>query len=406
MDTGTDTKKSAFIYLLIAVALTALASGLSESVYGNYYKEVYDVTAAQRGFIEFPRELPGLITVVIISLLAALGEMRLAMIAQALSIIGLLMLGLFTPPFAIMLVFLLINSMGMHLYMPIKDSIGLNIIGTENTGRKFGVVNGTRTGAGFVAALAVFFGFRSGFFNFSNGIIVNFMIATLFFAAVALTLVKIRKLIGDPAINTGKGRFLFRKEYKYFYVLATLHGAHKQISSVFGPWVLIDILLRKTDTMAALSMAGMFLGVFFIPLTGRLTDRFGIRRMIFAEGFSFIAVYVLFAICSFGLISGVMESSGIPVLIVYILFIIDRMTMQLGMVRTLYLRSIARDKSEISPTLSTGMSIDHIVSIVSASLGGLAWVAWGPQYVFIFAAVLSLGNVLVASKLPKFIKPA
>jgi len=401
MNLDPKTRQRAFIFLLIATVLTSLAAGLSEGVYSNFYYEVYDVTARQRGFIEFPREIPGLIAVVIISMMSFLGEIRLAIIAQILSIIGLILLGVFTPPFSIMLVFLFINSMGMHLYMPLKDSIGLNIIGSENTGRKFGLLNGIRTGAGFVAALAIFLGFRHGFFSFSHNIIRNFLIATLFFAAVVLILIKIRKMIGDPAISTGKGKILFRKEYKFYYLLASLHGAHKQIASVFGPWVLIAILSRQADTMAFLSMIGMFLGIFFIPMAGRLTDRFGVRSMMFVEGFSFIGIYVLFGVFSAGLTSGSIAAVGIPIIIVYILFIFDRMTMQLGMIRALYLRTIAVDKSEIAPTLSTGMSLDHAISIICAFLGGIVWESWGPQYVFFIAAVLSLGNVLVAVWLPK-----
>ena len=401
MELDSKSRKRAFIYFLGAAALTALALGISESLYGNYYKEVYNITPFQRGFIEFPRELPGFICVAVISMFPFLGEIRLAIIAQILSVIGLLLLGIFTPPFSIMLVFLFVNSMGMHLYMPLADSIGLNIIGTENTGRKFGIMNGVRTAAGFVAAMIVFFGFRSGVFSFSKDVIHIFLIATVLFAVVAVILLKIRKIIGDPVISTGKGRFLFRREYKYYYILASLHGAHKQIAVVFGPWVLIDILLKQADTLAVLSMIGMFLGVFFIPLVGKLVDRFGTRKMIFSEGISYIAVYVLFGIFSSGLVSGGFAAAGIPVLVIYILIIIDRMTMQLGMVRALYLRSIVRDKSEISPTLSTGMSIDHVISIVCAVLGGLAWSSLGPQYVFYTAAALSLINVLVATRLPK-----
>lgn len=406
MELTPQVRKRAFIYLLAAAALTALASGLSEGVYGNFYKEVYDVTAAQRGFIEFPREIPGLIAVFVISLMSFMGEIRLAILAQVLSIVGLLLLGIFTPPFAIMLAFLFINSMGMHLYMPLKDSIALNIIGKENTGRQFGILNGVRTGAGFVAALMVFLGFRFGFFSFSHSVIRNFLIATLFFAAVVLILIKIRKMIGDPPITTGKGRMLFRREYKFYYMLASLHGAHKQIAIVFGPWVIISILLRQADTMAFLSMIGMFLGIFFMPAVGKLADRFGLRSMMFAEGFSFIGVYILFGVLSAGLMSGSIAAVGIPVLIVYALFVVDHMTMQLRMIRALYLRKIARDPSEIAPTLSTGMSIDHAISIVCAFLGGLVWEAWGPQYVFFIAAVLALGNVLVAVWLPRKVETA
>jgi len=401
MELNSKTRERAFFFLLIATVLTALASGLSEGTFGNFYMEVYNVTASQRGFIEFPRELPGLIAVIVISVMSFLGEIRLAIVAQLLSIVGLLLLGIFTPPFAIMLVFLFVNSMGMHLYMPIKDSISLNIIGSENTGRKFGIQNGVRTGAGFVASLAVFFGFRAGFFSFSHGILRNFLIATVFFAGVVVILLKIRKMIGDPAISTGKGRFLFRKEYKFYYMLASLHGAHKQIASVYAPWVLISILLRQADTMAFLSMIGMFLGIFFIPMAGRLADRFGVRNMLFAEGFSFIGIYILFGIVSAGLMSGNVAAVGIPIIVVYVLFILDRMTMQLGMIRKLYLRDIVLDKSEVAPTLSTGMSLDHAISIICAFLGGLVWEAWGPQYVFFIAAVLSLGNVIVAFWVPR-----
>ena len=396
-------RAQAFRLFLAVVALIAIASGLSESIYGNFYKEVYNVTAAERGFIEFPRELPGIICVFAIALFSFLGEMRLAIIAQILTIIGLVLLGIFTPSFAVMLVFLFINSMGVHLYMPLNDSIGLRIIGTENTGRRFGVINGVRTAAGFLAGVVVFFGFRSGAFSFEGDVKHIFLIASLFFLAAIFFLMRIRRLLGDPVINTGKSRFLYRKEYNFYYMLASLHGAHKQIGSVFGPWVLIDILLRQADTLALLTMTGSFLGIFFIPLIGRLTDRFGVRRMMFAEGFSFIAVYLLFGVFSAGLMSGSMTSVGLPVFAVYLLFIIDRMTMQLSMVRTLYLHSIALDKAEIAPTLSTGMSIDHVISIVGAFLGGLAWSAWGPQYVFYIAAALSLGNVLIAVRMPRSI---
>ena len=401
MELDQKTRQRAFRFLLVAVALTALATGLSESTFGNFYKEVYDVTPAQRGFIEFPRELPGLIAVIVISMMSFLGEIRLAITAQILSIVGLVLLGVFTPPFTVMLLFLFVNSMGMHLYMPLKDSIALNIIGNENTGRKFGIVSGMSTAAAFAAGLVVFFGFRFDVFSFSRGIIHHFLIATVFFACVIVLLIKIRKMIGNPVINTGKGRFLFRKEYKFYYFLASLHGAHKQIAGVFGPWVLIDILFRKADTMAVLGMAGSLIGIFFIPVVGRLIDRFGVKRMIYVEGFSFLAIYILYGLVSTGLTSGSLAKAGIPVLIVYLLFIIDRMTMQLGMIRALYLRSIALDKSEVAPTLSTGMSIDHAISILISFVGGLAWSAWGPHVVFFIAAALSLGNVLVAARLPR-----
>ena len=52
------------------IALTALALAISFNIFSPYFKEVYDVTALQRGFIEFPRELPGVISVFIVEFLS------------------------------------------------------------------------------------------------------------------------------------------------------------------------------------------------------------------------------------------------------------------------------------------------------------------------------------------------
>ncbi len=119
-------RKELILYFVL-ISATALANGLSDSVYSNYFKEVYHVTAFQRGLIEFPRELPGLLCAIVIGLLGFLGDLRLAFIAQILALIGVTVLGLFTPPFAVMLVFLFINSLGMHLFMPLQDAIGMSM---------------------------------------------------------------------------------------------------------------------------------------------------------------------------------------------------------------------------------------------------------------------------------------
>jgi predicted MFS family arabinose efflux permease len=72
------------------------------------------------------------------------------------------------------------------------------------------------------------------------------------------------------------------------------------------------------------------------------------------------------------------------------------MSMQMSMIKTIYLRSIAVEESEITSTLSLGMSMDHIVSIICAFIGGIIWTSLGPQYIFFFAAAASFINLAVA----------
>ncbi|NLB42023.1 MAG: MFS transporter [Clostridiales bacterium] len=384
------------ILYFVLISATALANGLSDSVYSNYFKEVYNVTAFQRGLIEFPRELPGLLCAIVIGLLGFLGDLRLAFIAQILALIGVMVLGLFTPPFTIMLVFLFINSLGMHLFMPLQDAIGMSMAEPNRIGSRMGQYSSVRSAFGLLAALLVFFGFRLGFFSFQPAVKWIFIVSALFFlfAAVVATIMvrKVRPVKTKPK----KLKLVLRKQYKYYYLLAILHGVQKQIAYVYGTWLIVDLLLKKADTIALLSIVIGFVSIFFMNLLGRWMDKFGFKKMMFIEAFAFIFVYILYGIVAWGITSKLYPTQGLAVGVVYVLFVVDRLSMQMGMVRSVYLRSIAWNEDEVTATLSTGVSLDHIVSILAAIAGGFIWTQWGSHWVFFLAAVFSIGNLYVA----------
>jgi MFS family permease len=390
-----NAKKEFVVYFLI-LALTALGLGLSDGVFSNYFKEAYNVNAFQRGLIEFPRELPGIISIVVISLLSFLGDVRISIIAQLLSAIGLVLLGFLTPTFAVMCIFLFINSMGMHLFFPLSDGIGMSLIKGEEVGKRMGQYKGVSTAFSMVASIIVFVGFRSGLFSLTAPVKVTFVIAAVIFAVVFILFLYMNRIVKVPIKEDRKLKLIFRKEYKYYYILAIMTGVQKQIMAVYGPWVLIDLLSKRADTIAILGIIGSFIGIFFIPALGRWLDKYGIRKMLYADAISFIGVYIAYGFLASGFSSGILSKAGIPVILTFVLIILDRMSMQMSMIKTIYLRSISVDKSEITPTLSFGMSMDHIVSIVCAYIGGIIWTTLGPQYIFFFAAAASFVNLAVA----------
>ena len=392
-------KREMALFFLI-ISLIALGLGMSDGIFANYFKDAYHIDAATRGFIEFPRELPGMLCMFIITALSSLGDVRLAIIAQVLSCVGLMALGLLTPPFAVMLVFLFVNSMGMHLFMPLSDGIGLHIAESpEMAGKHMGQYNGVRTAFGMLAAIVVFVGFRVGWFSFTTNIKWIFLIGSVFFIAALVLLLRLKRVMGNDT-KSAKIKLLLRKEYRFFYILALMNGVQKQVVHVYAPWVLIDLLGKGADTMALLSIAGSFIGIFFIPMMGRLTDRLGPKVMLFAEALAYITVNLLYVVTSGALHTGRLSAVGWVGIAIMALFIINRMTTQLALVRVVYLNRIAAP-NEVTRTLSTGVSMDHVVSITCAFLGGLAWQAWGPQYVFLIAAILSLINLCVAFCVPR-----
>lgn len=388
--------KPLMVYFII-VALTAFGLSLSNDVLHNYFKDAYNVTAYERGLIEFPRESPGVLLVAIIAILATrLSDIRIARLAQFFSAVGIVVLGLFTPSYGWMLVFLFINSLGMHMFFPLQESIGLSLVSPENTGRRMGQFKGVATAFLMLGYGLVFLGFRQGFFSFKTQVKGVFLIAGAAFVLVFLLFIYLEKLTGRQTDKDHKLKLYVRKEYRYYYMLVTMYGVQKQMMMVYGPWVLIDILSKGPDTMAILSMIGAFIGIFFLPAVGRWIDRFGIKTLLYADALSFIGVYALYGFMSGRLYDGTFSKVGWPVAFMFVLFIIDKMSTQLGMVRSVYLKSILVDEKDLTPTLSLGISMDHVMSVVFAILGGLVWSTWGPQYIFYLVAFLSLTNLFVA----------
>jgi len=396
--------KSMLIYLCI-IALTALGVGLSNDVLSNYFKEAYKVTTFERGFIEFPRELPGVCVIFVMAGLSLLPDIRISMLSQLLSIIGIATLGFFTPSFSVMLIFIFINSMGMHLFMPLQDSIGMSLIKEGHLGKKMGQFKGITTAFSMFASLFVFIGFRMGFFSFTTKIKWIFICSAFFLFIVFLLMFLLERNVHESIRSNKKIKFIFRKEYKYYYILVVMFGVQKQMMIVYGPWMLIELVGKGADTLAILGMLGSFVGIFFIPAIGRWLDRFGIKAILYADALSFIGVYLVYGLLSAGFFSGKLAIIGLPVFLAYALFIVDKMSNQLGMVRTIYLRTIAVDPSDVTPTLSLGLSIDHVVSITCAFLGGIVWTYWGPQYIFFLASALSCVNLYVAFKVKNIEKP-
>ena len=380
----------------ILLAAAAFGNGLSDGVFSNYFKEVYQVTAVQRGFIEFPRELPGLLCALVISILGFLGDIRIAFLAQILSVIGITLLGLFTPTFGIMLIFLFISSMGMHLFMPLSDAIGMSLAEPNQIGRRVGQFASAKAAFSLLAALLVFFGFRTGFFTFNSRVKWIFIVSALaFLCATVMAAVMINRI--RPRRSTpNRKKMVLRKQYKYYYLLTVLKGVQKQIAYVYGTWVIVDLLLKKADTLALLTITFTFISIFFLSKLGKWMDRFGIKKMMYLDALTFIIIYIIYGFIVWGIVEGVLPDHGWSVGMVYLLFICDRLSMQIGMVNSIYLRSIAWDHEEVTSTLSMGLSLDHAVSIMAAIAGGFIWSKWGSQYVFFLAAAFSLGNLYIA----------
>jgi MFS family permease len=391
------TKKKNEIYLFFAVIIAVnLAMGFSDGLFSNYFKDVYQTDGFHRGLIELPREMPGVLTFFLISAVSFLGDITIAIFAQGIAAVGLIVLGFVTPSFGVMLIFLFINSLGVHLYMPLRDSIGMSLSEPDQIGKRMGQFGGISFAVLTVAGIAVFFLFRFGVFSFESKIKWTFVVAAVFYLIAVVMMIRLKLETGQIRTKREKVKLIFRKEYKFYYLLAIVFGVQKQVMLVFGPWVLIETLGQRVDTIVLLGIMASTLGMFFMPQLGKWIDRFGVKKLLYADALSFIFVYLCYGALSQSFNTGTLAKVGIPVLLTCALFVVDRLSSQMGIIRTIYLKSIALQSSDVTPTLSLAMMMDHIVSIIVGVTGGLLWVKFGSHYIFYAVAALSLVNLVVA----------
>lgn len=390
----TSTQKKAVRLFTIAICLIAVALGLSSANYANYFKEAYNVTSAQRGFIEIPRETPGILCAVIISALAGFSDVTVSILSQVLFVVGLIVMGCFSPGYGLMLVCLFINSFGQHLFMPLNDSIGMSLAKEGEVGQTIGNFKSKSNLFTMLTACIVFIGFRSHIFSFKTPVILPFVLAAIFSTGAIIILIYLRKYIPKPPAAESKSpRFVVRKQYIPYYLVTIAYGCQKRIKLVFGPWLMVELLHMGADTLALLSIIVAFADTFFSRFIGKMLDKKGLRFTLFFEGIYLAAISLVLAFLAKGFKDAFLPQTRIMMLIACILYIIAMMMDQVNMIHAYLVRSLAVSPNEITKTLSVGLSVDHIMAVVISSVMGVVWSAFGSEYVFIMAAAASVVQI-------------
>lgn len=383
-----------FLLFLFAGVFVGIGQSVDGATLTNFLKDKFDLAILQRSWLEFPRELPGFLVVIIIGFLYAFGDVRIAAVANIFAAIGMFALGIMPFNYTLIILCMFIYSMGVHVFMPLSNSIGMSFANDANLGRKLGQLSAANTAA-LVASSAILwllFKFRNMSFTAS------FTIGAVAFLGAAILL-----LFMNPKQTTkASKRFLFRKEYKLFYGLSLLFGARKQIFITFAPWVLVSVFKQKVTTMTILFFIIAVLSIFFKPFIGHLIDKVGERVVLASESFLLIFVCLGYAFAD-----NIIPGSN-AIFIIFGCYIIDQLLVAAGMARATYLKKIIVKEDDLMPTLSAGISIDHIVSMTIPFLGGYIWYSMGQtgyKYVFLGGSVIAVINLILTSRIKITTRP-
>jgi MFS family permease len=374
---------------IFASVLMGLGGCVNASIFNNYLKDVFNLDVARRTFLEFPREMPGFLVSIFVASLAILGEVRIAFIANLAASAGMMALGWIPSSFALMVSSVFIFSAGQHVFMPLGNAIGMGFAAKGREGSMLGRISSISTIA-LLCGTLVLLGLLK-FFNLSYR--AAFSTGSILYLAAALALLAMspRKAEGQPR------RMVFKRRYARYYVISVLYGARKQLFITFGPWMLVDLFKQPVQTMTLLFLVISVVGIGAMPLVGKLTDRFGPRAVLGAEALVTIAVCFIYAFAP------ELLPPGVALLVVSGCYVVDQAANAVSLSRAIYVSQIVADPADLSPTLSIGISIDHIVSMFLPMLGGLAWKSAGERgyrWVFLGGAAVAAVNFLVTRGMP------
>lgn len=374
-----------FTLFLIVGLFTGIASGINSTVFNNFLSDVYNLSASARGLVEFPRELPGALIVVVLGMLSFLGDIRSAVIGMIFASLGMMGLGMFSPTYASMLVWMMTLSLGTHIFMPLSSSIGMNLSERQSYGMRLGRFNAYNLFATIFGYAIVWFGFKYVGLTYKWA----FIIAAVFyiFAAVFLSFMNPEK----P--KKKKIKFVFRKKYTLYYCLSIVNGARKQIFLTFAPWVLIQEFHVDPPAFAVLGLIVSIVSILTRTVIGNAIDIKGERFVLSLEAI------VLIIICMGYSFAADIAPANIAVIIIAACYIIDNSMSVVEMARSTYVKKIAITPEDVTPTLSAGTSFDHVIAMTVPFVGGILWTSFGYKYVFIVAAFIACINLFLSTKI-------
>ncbi len=372
-------------------ALASFAMGMAysivDTVLNNFLNERFALTGLQRSLLEFPRELPGFLVVFVTAALSFLCTRRLGFLTMLLGLVGTALVGFASPTYGIMLFTIFLYSLGQHLFMPVAQTIGMELAQEGRIGRRLGQLNAIRNLAAIAGSFLVFLGFKFLGLSYDYA----FLVATLGFTVAAALLYAMTPEAGGQA----RTFLTLRKEYRVFYALNILYGSRKQLFITFAPWVIVTVFHQPTQTIATLMTIGGIIGIVFQPLLGWVTDHRGERFVLAWEAALLVVVCFGYGFSRF------LFSERIAFWLTCAFYLVDQMLMSVSMARAMYIRKIALQPADIQAALTAGITIDHVFSISVALLGGVIWNAFGYQYVFLLGVAIALINWTVALKVPR-----
>jgi len=207
----------------------------------------------------------------------------------------------------------------------------------------------------------------------------------------AVSLIYTLRIKGNSQPDATKRRFYFHKKYTKYYMLEMFYGARKQVFMTFGPYVLILFYGADAATISLLFAISAVACFIASPIVGRIIDKVGYKVVMVMD------TIILVAVCACYGFAHHLFSMNVAFIICCVNYVLDSVISLASMASNVYVKDLADNQEEVKATISTGVSINHAITIFIALFGGWIWEALGIETLFVISAALGLCNSAYAA---------
>ena len=380
-------ENSGYKVFFVSIVTFGLAYGLYKGIIDNYLAETVSMTSFDKGVSEFFRELPGLLLVFILAILYMFSAEKIYKIGSVLMLAGMAMQTFIPTTKAMVILAIFIYSLGDHIQLGMRNTMSLEYAKEGHGGQALGMQSAVQqigTLAGYLVIIGIFLFMDSSttifriIFGISAGII-------------ALGAVFSLRLKDSSKPDDTKRRFYFKKKFSKYYMLEVFYGARKQIFFTFGPYVLVLFYGANAMVISILFAVSSICTFFAAPLVGKIIDRLGYKIVMITD------TLVLVIVCFFYGFAHHIFPMNVAFIVCCVNYILDSMISLASLAANVYVQDLSDSQDEVRATISTGVSVNHLITILIALFGGWIWQVLGIETLFILSAVLGLCNSAYAA---------
>ena len=360
-------------YLVILTAASTIGLQGYTILFNNFAAEMVHLDGSKVGMIQSIREVPGLLTLLLVFVLLLVREHRLAALSVALLGLGTAITGLF-PTYSWLILTTVIMSFGFHYYESTNQSLTLQYFSTAISPLIFGRLRALAAVSSVAAGLMVYF----------LGAVAKYREIYLAIGAIVF-LAGLWGLFQNPThagIIPQRKKMFLRRKYTLFYILTFLSGARRQIFVVFSILLLVQVFHFSVRDMTLLFIVNNIVAYILNSLIGKAINRFGER---FISSIEYSGVIVIFLVYAFSTSKN----------LVMLMYVFDNILYNFDVAIRTYFQKVA-NPADIASSMSVGFTINHIAAVFLPALGGYFWMI---DYRIPFVAGSALGVVsLVAAQ--------